>query len=373
MHFHEDKCYNCETHEDVTLLRRLRKYERRQEILFGITWLCISLLCIGMLWCIYQLYGTTEYVDSAIPMTTDLTTTYDGTKEIGSPLNKRFLFSWTLGLSIFRTVGFGMAVLGVEESCKTFHKAGGIASGALCVFGALSTAVTIGGRVAQTAQATANVATELQIANAGIQPAKFPGLSPPFKRDNKELNMSIINSVNERLTQGYGMEYRFKGIIHRNDTRNGHMVPDTHITWPVYELTNPKGQIFHHTSRRLNNNTHIHRLGHVNDNNKRDVYDNEHFSSGGIDFTACDNKNDPHQFNTGDFANVELELQCGINNLDSVSDFEYQIYDKTNDGTIGSGSVAPFGPNGKTRIGTDRECPSGLDFTGCGSKNSGGI
>ena len=355
--------------------REVSKNKKYRNTTLGLLWSILILTFIGTGWMIYNFHGAMNK-DPSENVTTDLATTYEGTKDV-TTLHGRFVFTWSLAIGLYRAASFGISLYGAVSACKQFHESGGPGTGLLCVFGAAATAVTIGGRLYETAQFVGNTAQKIQIGNAGIQAANFPIKGSPVKRESYEEAMGnylrIIDEANEEAGRLYGMNHTFHGMVHKNCTRNGHMVPEGHESWPVFQLVNHHGHTMHHMAVPSKNGTFTHRMGHTNPNRKRNdgVYDDEYFSSGGFDFTAFTNRGiDKHHFNTGDAENVESELQCAIPDPKNTYGFDYQILDRTSRETIGSGAFAPFSSGGKTELGDREYCPSDLPTEDCGTKNS---
>lgn len=385
--------YNSESvyflHDDSTinyqldmLSKKLKKSQRIQYAMLTIIVVCIALLSITIVGIVYKLESITNYIgfndhylhgmststDIALNQDTSSGISVRDTGEVGH-LQKRFF--WTLGVAVFRTAGLGFAILGVDSACKSYDKTGSSISGLLCVTGALTTAVEIGGRL-KAALAALNVAktgiAQLQIALSGIQTGFV-------KRDDE--NIKMLEDLNANLTHAFGTPYKLHGFMHKNNTKHGFMIPHDHPydSWPVYEITNHHGHRMHHMITPISNGQYMNRLAYAYANSttyKRDVYDNEYFSSGGLDFTACDNGGNPDQFNTGDFGYLEPTVQCEVSDQDSVSTLEYELYDTTRGTDMGSGSIAGVGPNGKTEINSDPQCPTNLPPSSCPAHGSTG-
>lgn len=376
MSYPTEKGYDHDRYDYEQLWIEVRTAERRRKVTFSILWFAAFCILSGAALIVYGYYGGIGSIYPVSSTTTDLATTYGGTKDL-TTFDKRFVFSWALAIGIYRVASFGISLYGAVSACKQYHQSGGPGTGLLCVFGAAATAVTIGGRLYETAQFIGNTAQKIQIGHAGIQAANFPIKGSPVKRETYEEAMGeymkIIDEANEEAGRLFGMNHTFHGMIHKNSTKNGHMVPDGHDNWPVFQLTNHYGHAMHHMAVPSKNGTFAHRIGHVTPSKKRNVgvYDDEYFTSGGFDFTACSNRgNDKDHFNEGDAENVDTELQCAIPDPKNTYGFDYQILDNTKRETIGSGAFAPFGSNGETELGNREYCPSGLPTENCGSKNS---
>lgn len=350
------------TNEEKRQMRRQSKIHT--YALLGI-FAFLGLISFSLLYVVYELYFKSSSITAVEPMTTALTTTYNGTKDLGTHLHKRFY--WQLAVAVFKTVNLGFSILGLEQSCQGFN-GGTFATKSLCIFGAISTAITIGSIGGNALLDQASKAGT--IAGQGAQ----AGFAAIGSRDNSNYTdvLSILDEFAGNMSTRLNMPYKYHGMLSKNNTLHGHMVPDGHHSWPVYELTTHEGEIMHHTMIKVANGIGVHRLGYAPYNTKRDVYNQEYFTAGAIDYTGCDDGSNSDQFNTGDSGYVNSQLQCAISNIDDVSDLEYQILDDTNSETVSSGSIAGVGTDGRSRINDDPTCPSGLTPSGCGESNSSG-
>lgn len=96
---------------------------------------------------------------------------------------------------------------------------------------------------------------------------------------------------------------------------------------------------------------------------KREEYNDEYFTDGGIDFTSCFDNQDPHYtLNTGsDYSQMDRDIQCYFPDLSNAWGAEVQIFDASKRVTIGSGSIAAFrGSDHASSIRVMPGCPVGV-------------
>ena len=170
------------------------------------------------------------------------------------------------------------------------------------------------------------------------------------------------------------LDIGWHGWMSKNNTRNGHLIPDGYPAWPVNTFTNHRGHRFHHIAIPDSLSGQVfHRMGFANPdkNFKRDCdgcFEDEYFSDGGLDWTACDGGIGEH-LNSGDFNQMEPELECYLSEQDTKdnSGIEFQIYTSSPHGTLGAGSIAAFNSDGDTYLPEMDYCPNGIPSGGCGS------
>lgn len=167
--------------------------------------------------------------------------------------------------------------------------------------------------------------------------------------------------------------------MHKNNTRHGHLIPEGHTVWPVNTFTNHHGHRFHHmaipgfapghTRHRLGfANTPSNSTSGVDKRNCDGCFEDEYFTEGGLDWTACDGGDQEH-LNAGDFNQMEPEIECYMteDDLKNNAGLEYQVYDSTKHETLGAGSIAAFTADGKTYLQNMEYCPAGLATGDCGA------
>lgn len=147
------------------------------------------------------------------------------------------------------------------------------------------------------------------------------------------------------------------------------MALDKDEVWPVFHLQNPLSTSLHFTNAAFEEDPAVMSLGFgskqnsTGDRSKRESYQGEYFTPGGIDLTDCFNAEpSPYQLNTGsDYQNVMKELECNFPDLGNLWGTEVQLYDPNLAGTTGSGSVAAFrGSDHASSISVVPKCPSGI-------------
>jgi hypothetical protein len=76
---------------------------------------------------------------------------------------------------------------------------------------------------------------------------------------------------------------------------------------------------------------------------ERALFDQQYFTSGGIDFIFDDNPSDGGQLSTTyDYGQMNHEVSCYMGGSSDAAGHYFQIYDNNHQGTIAGGAVAPF-------------------------------
>lgn len=176
------------------------------------------------------------------------------------------------------------------------------------------------------------------------------------------------------------LDFALHGWMHKNHTRLGHLIPEGYDKWPVNSFSNHRGHRFHHVALPGFTDGHTrHRIGLAKPTrnstsgvDKRDCdghacFNEEYFTDGGLDFTACDGGDTEH-LNSGDFDQMEPEIECYMTEdaLKNNYGLEYQIYDSSEHFTLGAGSIAAFTADGDTYLQNMDYCPKRLHAGDCG-------
>jgi hypothetical protein len=75
----------------------------------------------------------------------------------------------------------------------------------------------------------------------------------------------------------------------------------------------------------------------------RDLFDEQYFADGGIDFILDENPGDGGVLSTNyDYGQMDHEVSCQMGWTSDAAGHYFQIYDNNNHGTIAGGAVAPF-------------------------------
>jgi len=267
-------------------------------------------------------------------------------------------FALALGLAIFKISNYAFSALGIYSSCT--GAGGSSISAASCVWGVISTLVTAGMDIKNLYN---TLGTGLQFVMTVKQALnEFNGPEHSFLEEYSH-NMSA------KMQAGSAMQYKHHGFLSANHTKHGHLVPDFASKWPIMEVTNPHGAKYHHLVVPMNGSV-FHRMGPAPQLTARQSYNGEYFTAGAMDSYACLSSDDlDHQLTEDDFNGVLDFVECGVPDTQGTSDIEYQMYDNSIQGTLGSGSIAGANPNGQTHITSDSQCPSGLAEANCATEN----
>ena len=120
----------------------------------------------------------------------------------------------------------------------------------------------------------------------------------------------------QNMTDATGMQYELDGYMSPNHS-HGALVLEGSSQWPVFKFTNPDGTQFHHVVTCSPDGRVWHRFGHaVNSTNTKrqeSAFNEEAFTSGGLDFLAC-NATDASsdRLNVGDFTYIQATVQCAF-------------------------------------------------------------
>ena len=138
--------------------------------------------------------------------------------------------------------------------------------------------------------------------------------------------------------------------------------------WPVFHFYNHHntGTHFTMTGYEIDHAVMTLGIGHKSDNitlGKRESYNDEYFSNGGIDFTDCfNNAQSTYLLNSkSDYQQMDADIQCYFPNLSTTWGAEIQIYDSNLMATVGSGSIAAYrGSDHASSINAMPGCPVGV-------------
>jgi len=269
---------------------------------------------------------------------------------------KRFVLA--LGLAIFKISNYAFSALGIYSSCTGAN--GNDINTSACIWGVISTLVTAGMDIKNLYGATK---TGLQFVMTVQQALN------EFNGPEQSLLEDYSRNMSTAMQTGSAMNYTHHGFLYANHTKHGHLVPEFATMWPIMEVTNPHGAKYHHLVVPRGSGV-FHRMGPAPQLAARQSYNGEYFTAGAMDSYACLNDGDlNHQLNEGDFNQVLDFVECGVPDTQGTSDIEYQMYDNSIQGTLGSGTIAGANPNGQTHITQDSQCPSGLAESSCATEN----
>ncbi|KAI9932476.1 hypothetical protein ASPWEDRAFT_166130 [Aspergillus wentii DTO 134E9] len=265
-----------------------------------------------------------------------------------NPLTKRFL-PWYLAAA-FWTTNQVFAFWGLANSCSGFNENN--TNKAFCIWGAISTTVTFIG--AYKNGATITKAIKEHWANNAFNTG--------WKRDE------VISEVEAGLTQAFGLPVSFDGHMRHDHPKLSLLGLEEGMLWPVFHMYNHHNTSMHVTVTGYHDTHSVMSMGFGPKSNKtavqkRDSYENDYFTSGGIDFTDCWNTDQNHEaLNTGsDFDQVDKDVQCYFPDLSTTWGTQIQLYDTNVGGTIGAGSIAPFrGSDHASSISVMPGCPAGI-------------
>jgi hypothetical protein len=138
--------------------------------------------------------------------------------------------------------------------------------------------------------------------------------------------------------------------------------------WPVFHFYNHHLTSVHFTMTVYEEDHAVMTLGfgHKSDNGtigKRESYNDEYFTNGGVDFTDCfNNEQSTYLLNTAsDYQQMDKDIECYFPDLSNIWGAEIQIYDSNILGTIGSGSIAAYrGSDHASSISVMPGCPAGV-------------
>ncbi|OAA72376.1 hypothetical protein ISF_01449 [Cordyceps fumosorosea ARSEF 2679] len=273
----------------------------------------------------------------------------------GKTLSKRFPF-WFLGAALW-TGNQVFAFYSLATSCKEFTSSAGNA--ATCVWGAISTAATFIG-VAKHGASTVKIIHD-RLAQNGISIGGW-------KRDDAVLE------AEETLSRLFNMPVALDGFMPHHHPKLARLALTEGTLWPVFHMYNHHNSSLHFTLTAHEADHSVMSLGFGHKSNehpaaglaRREKYNDEYFSNGGIDYTDCFNdQQDVDLLNKdGDYQQMDRDVQCYFPDLSNTWGAEIQIYDSKIRGTIGSGSIAAFrGSDHASSISAMPGCPSGLKST----------
>ncbi|CAI7571365.1 unnamed protein product, partial [Penicillium viridicatum] len=248
----------------------------------------------------------------------------------GNAVSKRAI-PWFLGAAFWATNQI-FAFYGLASSCKSFTESAGNA--ALCIWGAISTAATFIGTAAHGASTVKQIHDRL--AQNGISIGNW-------KRDD------AVSAAEAEMSKLLQLPVTLDGFAPHHHPKLGRM--NMHFTLTAYEED--------HAVMTLG-------FGHKSDNSsiaRRESYNDEYFSSGGIDFTDCfNNQQTTYLLNTAsDYQQMDRDIECYFPDLANTWGAEIQLYDSNIQGTIGSGSIAAYrGSDHASSISVMPGCPAGV-------------
>ncbi|OAA78635.1 hypothetical protein LEL_05458 [Akanthomyces lecanii RCEF 1005] len=272
--------------------------------------------------------------------------------EDGKTLSKRFPF-WFLGAALW-TGNQVFAFYSLATSCKSFSSSAGNA--ATCIWGAISTAATFIG-VAKHGASTVKIIHD-RLAQNGISIGGW-------KRSDAVLE------AEEALSQMFMVPVALDGFMAHHHPKLARLQLTEGTLWPVFHMYNHHNTSMHFTltAHEVDHSVMSLGFGQKSDPStigKRESYNDEYFSNGGIDYTDCFNDmQDVDLLNKGsDYQQMDRDVECYFPDLSNTYGVEIQIYDSKIKGTIGSGSIAAFrGSDHASSISAMPGCPSGLKAT----------
>ncbi|KAF2137423.1 uncharacterized protein K452DRAFT_291665 [Aplosporella prunicola CBS 121167] len=264
-----------------------------------------------------------------------------------NPVTKRALL-WYIGAAAW-TVNQIYSFWSLATACKEFHS--GTSNQIQCVYGAVATAVTFIA-AAKNGASTVKIIHD-RLAQNGIQIGNW-------KRDE------IVTDVEGQMSDLFGRPVTLDGFMphHHPKLARLNLANGTH--WPVFHMHNHHNTSMHFTMTAYEQDHAVMSLGFGHKRGegsaaKREVYSDEYFTSGGLDFTDCYNDGQQHYLlnKDADFQQMDKEVECYMPDLKNAWGMQFQVYDQNAKGTIASGSVAPFrGSDHASSIGDMPGCPN---------------
>ncbi|KAF2123425.1 hypothetical protein P153DRAFT_361992 [Dothidotthia symphoricarpi CBS 119687] len=266
----------------------------------------------------------------------------------GNTVTKRAI-PWFLGAAFWVTNQV-FAFYGLATSCKSFTESR--LDAATCIWGAISTAATFIG-VAQHGASTVKIIHDKLAQNS---------ISIGWKRNE------MIFEAESQLSELFKLPFTLDGFIPHHHPRIARMKLANGTMWPVFHMYNHHNTSMHFTMTAYEEDHAVMSFGfgHKSDPNtigKRETYQDEYFTNGGIDFTDCFNDSqNTYLLNTdADYQQMDRDVQCYYPDLANTWGAEIQIYDSNVEGTIGSGSIAAFrGSDHASSASVMPGCPAGL-------------
>ncbi|KAJ9486536.1 hypothetical protein VN97_g6811 [Penicillium thymicola] len=267
----------------------------------------------------------------------------------GNAVSKRAI-PWFLGAAFWATNQV-FAFYGLASSCKSFTESAGNA--ALCIWGAISTAATFIGTAAHGASTVKQIHDRL--AQNGISIGNW-------KRDD------AVSEAEAEMSKLLQLPVTLDGFAPHHHPKLGRMKLAEGTLWPVFHFHNHQKTSMHFTLTAYEEDHAVMTLGfgHKSDNSsitKRESYNDEYFSDGGIDFTDCfNNQQSTYLLNTAsDYQQMDRDIECYFPDLANTWGAEIQLYDSNIRGTIGSGSIAAYrGSDHASSISVMPGCPAGV-------------
>ncbi|KAE8153288.1 hypothetical protein BDV25DRAFT_137043 [Aspergillus avenaceus] len=274
-----------------------------------------------------------------------------------SKLGKRIDILWTLG-AILWTGNQIFALYGLATSCSEFSSSAGTA--AMCIWGALSTTATFIGAGYTSYNGMKAVAEKIN----------WLGTQSAWKREDYLAVLEAdVAELTGHISQALKVPVTHDGFMRHDHPRLRNLNLTEGALWPVFHFYNHQNTGMHMTVTGMHD-THMAMsfgFGHKSDNgsdiHKREAYNDERFSNGGIDFTSCwDSDFSHYTLNTGsDYQQMDRDMQCYYPDLASTWGAEVQIFDESKRVTIGSGSIAAFrGSDHASSISVMPGCPVGV-------------
>lgn len=268
----------------------------------------------------------------------------------GNTVTKRSI-PWLLGAALW-TGNQIFSLYGLAHSCKSFSKSN--LSAASCVWSALSTAVTAIGIPVKGVQKVRAIHERLN--QNGIRIGNW-------KRDD-----NMIMEAETELSNLLNFPATLDGFIPHHHPKLARLNLTEGSMWPVFHFYNHQQTGMHFTMTGFEEDHALMTLGFghkTNETNisKRETYDDDYFTNGGIDFTHCYNYDENHyKLNEGsDYQQMDRDVECYTPDLSNAWGAQFQLYDSNIEGTIGSGSVAPYkGKDHASSISDMPGCPSSI-------------
>ncbi|KAE8420494.1 hypothetical protein BDV36DRAFT_293149 [Aspergillus pseudocaelatus] len=248
---------------------------------------------------------------------------------------------WILGALLW-TGNQVFAFYSLATSCSEFSSSAGNA--ATCIWGEISTAASFIG--------------------AGTQVA--------WKRDVDLASFEAdIAHFGDLLSNVFQLPVIFDGYMRHDHPRLKLLSLFEGTSWHVFHMHNYKNTRVHLTVTALHDTHMVMPMGFGAESNhssiaKREAYNDEYFTNGGIDFTSCWENEVPHYtLSTGsDYQQMDRDIECYFPDLSNTWGADVQIYDSNKHITIGAGTIAAFrGSDHASSVSVMSGCRSGVQTT----------
>ncbi|KAH6723133.1 hypothetical protein BKA61DRAFT_663870 [Leptodontidium sp. MPI-SDFR-AT-0119] len=278
----------------------------------------------------HPVYYNVHTMPMMYPNTTAVSVRGEGDNE----LEKRYLW-WVLG-GAFKVIESGIGIYQLVTSCQSWKQDGsGETSDATkigCVYGAISTLITVAGA----AYYGANYLAQIGLALALIY-------NSSKRRDlTLENHGALLLDYQTKMVNATGL------ALAPMFTVDGELMVHNKSGMPLMFGYNPKGDgmVYAHKFD-LDTQTAYIAYGFVpspSTNGKRDDYFNEEdFTSGGLEagFTYNQASDGGYLSTQNDFGQMDHEVSCTYSGLGNNA-LEFQIYDNNHGGTIAAGNIRAY-------------------------------